>query len=352
MANHLAFDLDALPKVSPCARAAKVEPGVIAWGLLQMWEWCWRGKRDNVTDVHVRGFFGCDAAPALLAFGFLDETAKGIYRVKGADRYLRIQAGRSAGGHAAKSNLIPGGPNAKPRVSRESAEAEPSGDLGSPSGFQRTANSEQRSLKDQAPTPEPAPAAPDRPPSRSGTGGKPRSRKEKPVDPRWRPLQEAICLLFLNATGHRYGWQGAKDSEPLKWLMGQADDEEILRRLKFGLEATGWLHVATVAQLRAKWNDLASAGGAQAPPRPRFPDCTVPGCTSGQGASAHGPDGQPCCYPCMAEFDAHADEAEIGSSLEEVQAAFAHWKRSRGEAEFDIGDVRAPVAQSGRQLRS
>jgi hypothetical protein len=169
---HIAFELDAIPKVSLVARSAGVPEGAVAWGLVQLWEWCWRGKRDTVEGIHLRGFFGCDVEAALVAFGFL-EKAEACLRVRGAQRYLRIQKGNAAGGQAAKGHLIPGGGKPKsspggaerePRGSREGAEEVPRVDLGS------TANSEQRAASirtavEAAPplSALPANAPPDRP---------------------------------------------------------------------------------------------------------------------------------------------------------------------------------------------
>lgn len=102
----IAFELDAIRNVHLAATAAQLEPALVSHGLLQMWEWCWREKQDSVNGTHLRGFFGgVLCSDALTAFGFLEETDVGKFRVRGADRYLRLRKSRSAGGHAAKGNL-------------------------------------------------------------------------------------------------------------------------------------------------------------------------------------------------------------------------------------------------------
>lgn len=102
----IAFELDALRNVHHAARAAQLEPALVSHGLLQMWEWCWREKQDSVNATHLRGFFGGVApSDALTAFGFLEETDVGKFRVRGTERYLRLGRARSKGGHAAKGNL-------------------------------------------------------------------------------------------------------------------------------------------------------------------------------------------------------------------------------------------------------
>lgn len=109
---YIAFEIDALAKVPYAAAAAGVEASKITHGLANLWVWCWRTKKSVVTDVHLRGFFGCDAAAALEAFGFLELIPEG-FRVKGAERYLRVNEGRSKGGHASKGNLKRGAHRAK-----------------------------------------------------------------------------------------------------------------------------------------------------------------------------------------------------------------------------------------------
>jgi hypothetical protein len=165
---HIAFELDAIAKVSKVARTSGAPEGAVAWGLIQLWEWCWREKRDTVEAVHLRGFFGCDVEAGLVAFDFLAKDG-GCLRVRGAERYLRIRKGNAAGGHASKGNLVPG---PKPKATPGGAEEEPKGsrrgaeevlrvDLGS------TASSEQRaanSLTYVREAPPPVEAAPPAPP--------------------------------------------------------------------------------------------------------------------------------------------------------------------------------------------
>ena len=103
--SHIAFDLDALPLVPKVARSAGIQEAVVGWGLTQMWEWCWRVKTDQVTTNHLRGFFGAELGAVLVDFGFLEPIGSNLWRVRGAARYLRIQAGREKGGLASKSNL-------------------------------------------------------------------------------------------------------------------------------------------------------------------------------------------------------------------------------------------------------
>lgn len=173
--SYIAFDLDALNVVPDVAAASSMSPGDVAHGLLKLWAWCFRGSTDRVSDVHLAGFFGgAKAGPALAAFGFLDPHAEG-WRVRGADRYLRVQEARRKGGLAAKKHLRPGGkpspvpaeaaaepqPRLQPSFSREAADADPRLDLGStPSTEHRAPNTESEALGAPDGAPPPTPPSP------------------------------------------------------------------------------------------------------------------------------------------------------------------------------------------------
>lgn len=95
--SYIAFDLDALNLVPSVAAAAGVRAGDITHGLLQLWAYCFRNEIEVVSEVHLKGFFGVDAAPSLEAFGFL-EAHNDEWRVRGAQRYLRIKNAQREGG--------------------------------------------------------------------------------------------------------------------------------------------------------------------------------------------------------------------------------------------------------------
>jgi len=241
--SYIAFDLDALNRAPAAARAAGVREEDIIAGLVRLWAWCFREKVARVDADQVRGHFGADVSRALTAFGFLEPDPAGGWRVKGADRYLRIADGRSKGGKAASGNLIPGGPKRPPK-SGAPAEVQPRGDAETqPSVSRASAENKPRldlglspTTDDLAPTTESKSIAP-----------APRSPRDS----------DLLCADFLAVTGSPYGWNGAKDGAALAWLVKQAPLEEVRARWRRGLAASGWLLVRNVAQLRAKWNDLA-----------------------------------------------------------------------------------------------
>lgn len=138
--SYLAFDLDALKRVPDASRAAGITEAELGYGLVRLWSWCWNEKTDAANTAHLRGFFGGDTqrvAEALCAFRFLELSSGGGFRVRGADRYLRIHKARSDGGKAASANLKQGAlkPGASSEDSRGAAPATPRLEPGRSPGY-------------------------------------------------------------------------------------------------------------------------------------------------------------------------------------------------------------------------
>lgn len=91
------------------ARAAGVSEDRILAGLVRLWHRCWSDEVEDLSFLEMGGVFGsADLIPilaALVAFGFLESNPGGIYRVRGAERYLRLRESKRRGGKAAVSNL-------------------------------------------------------------------------------------------------------------------------------------------------------------------------------------------------------------------------------------------------------
>jgi hypothetical protein len=134
---YLAFDLDAMDKAANLARAAHITEEMAIAGLARMWRHCWQEKTDEVDGTAIEGFFGTDTSKALVSFRFL-EARQAAFRVRGAERYLRISEARSKGGKKAKGNLIPGPHKGDPAgdsaggPAGEEPEAQPEKSSGSP----------------------------------------------------------------------------------------------------------------------------------------------------------------------------------------------------------------------------
>jgi hypothetical protein len=75
--------------------------------------------------------------------------------------------------------------------------------------------------------------------------------------PEFRPTQTALVAVFSEERGDKYLWQGAKDTEGLKRILGLGVPlSEILDRWRAALRRTKYPTVGTVAQLAAKWNEV------------------------------------------------------------------------------------------------
>lgn len=204
--SYIAFDLDAFDAAESAARHAGASADAMMAGLLRLWRFCWRQRSDIVSADQLRGVFGLDVGPALVAFGFI-ATAPNGYRVKGADRYLRIQEGRSKGGKAASGNLKQN--KKKPADTAGSAPAEHRLPAGSPPAYppaddrafseQRAATSEQRAANKVAPRKGATPTGP-------------------PADPRHAPLVAELCEVFQENTKAKYPF-GGRDAKAIAALL-------------------------------------------------------------------------------------------------------------------------------------
>jgi hypothetical protein len=136
---HIAFDLDAMKRVAPAARAAGISVEAMGWGLAQLWAWCWDRKRDTATAGHLAGHFGGDGTrvgAALVEFDFA-EALDGEFRIRGAQKYLRISQARSeagkqrntatrfAGRFTSNSPAFAGGLTSKPPASHQQVSSKP-----------------------------------------------------------------------------------------------------------------------------------------------------------------------------------------------------------------------------------
>lgn len=88
---------------------------------------------------------------------------------------------------------------------------------------------------------------------RTRGAGKPR----KATDPRLKPLMARLSDTYQQLRDESYKPNWAKDMACLKSLLAVAVEDEIDRRWRSGLVASGWTKVSTVSQLSSKWNDLA-----------------------------------------------------------------------------------------------
>lgn len=78
---------------------------------------------------------------------------------------------------------------------------------------------------------------------------------------------DALVSDFQAVIGSKYSWQGAKDGEAFAKLRKAYDLEEIRKRWRKGLLASGYASCRTVAELAMKFNHLA---GEAAPLQPKL----------------------------------------------------------------------------------
>ena len=230
--SYIAFDLDALNRAPAAARAAGVTEDQVISGLVRLWAWCFREKTDQATALQIRGHFGADCADALAAFGFL-EPLKGTYRVKGADRYLRVTAGRSKGGKAAHAagNLLAGSKKSAPANRQLSPSLLPA-EAGA--GSQPFTDDRRPTTDDRRPN-EVAPSAP---------------------HPLTSETRNRLVDAYEAFAGSKYKFRGPIDGKALKELLAHSEPDEIVRRFHVGLKNLNWPKITTIAQLNQHWNAL------------------------------------------------------------------------------------------------
>lgn len=231
---YLSFDLDAKKRVAPAAKAAGVEPGVIAWGLLELWEHAWVSKTDVVGEMVLDGCFGPSprVRDVLVAFGFIEAHSDGRWRVKGADRYLRVSAARSEGGKKASGNL---------KQNRKSTGSPPA-----PAGRQPVDSTGSSSGSAPALSPNTEHRAPNK--ESKATAG---SNHEKQTNPRHAPMVKALVAACPG-----YAFQ-PRDAKAVTELLALGADAEILARWKRALAHKGFPTVRTLSELVTHWNHFA-----------------------------------------------------------------------------------------------
>jgi hypothetical protein len=305
--SYIAVDLRVIEGLAgQVARASAASEDRVLAGLVRLWHRCWVTTSDTVTRSQLAGVFGVEGvealADALVHLEFLD-VVEGGWRVRGAERYLRLKESRRAG--AQKTNAARSRASAKSRSRASLSDAGATlPDALPPSTEHRTPNTEEKM----------APAASQPPRKRSRAS-------------------DALCASFLAIVGTPYAWNGAKDAVALNWCLEHAEStgvqtalEVVLDRWERGLAApSGWTQVRTVAQLRAKWNDLA--------PKTRPTASRLPCARCGAVSTYEVGDGTPVCYPCGDDWAALVGSRSLDWGSPEGLAAIAAQTRSWAQRE-------------------
>lgn len=255
MSAYIAFDLDALNVARDVGNACGLEEAYVTHGMLRMWSWCFRTKTDSVNGEHVRGFFGADATAALIAFGFLTPDGS-AFKVRGAERYLRLSEARKKGGLAAKKHLIPGAihkktqpkdlPKGQPKISPRPAEEQPKSVLGS--AWALSPNTKHLLPNTVLNT------------SAPNSAETPKSHKF----PDWQAAVDAVCLEFQKMRGAKFD-PGGRNASALKKLEARSSGnlDEVLRRWRIALQSTH-PRIGELYQLEDRWNQFSESGATKA----------------------------------------------------------------------------------------
>lgn len=103
---YLPLEIDGKRHAALCARALGLHPGIVLWGLSELWEHVWRTHEDVISDLMLDACFTPEPRlrDALVAFGFIEKVPAG-WRVRGAKRWLfgQREAGSKGGQKTASS---------------------------------------------------------------------------------------------------------------------------------------------------------------------------------------------------------------------------------------------------------
>lgn len=229
---YIAFELDAMARAENVARARSLPDTVVKGGLLNLWAHCFRETTDDVTRVQVQAFFGHDVAADLEAFGFLE--VRGLaYRVRGAERYLRLKKAYAKG--AAKTNAL----RRRPKASDSVAIASPGVRSETPS--HRAASSEHRTATTE-----------------EKTSSAQEPREPKVPDTRHAPLVAELCATFERKRGGKYPFTDRDAAEVTK-LLALGPETTIIQGWSRALDAR-FPTISTLAKYRAEFARFVGAG--------------------------------------------------------------------------------------------
>lgn len=265
---YLSFDLDGKKRAARVARAVGVDPGVVAWGLLELWEQTWASKEVVASEMVLDGCFGPNPRmrEALVAYDFL-QSVDGGWRVKGAARYLGISESRVGGG---KARVASAARDSKGRMVAASCPAPVQHEAPEVPDVQQPPAPVQHML-DTHPAPDQLlhPTPNTQHPRKKPAGEKP-AKSSAPVAPGWQALADTLFERFKAHRG-QVPSPTSKDWKHLKMLRERVKsaDPEIILRWDRGLRAQFKQRVDSFADLNQRWDSLTGtdpptrAGGAR-----------------------------------------------------------------------------------------
>jgi hypothetical protein len=112
---YLPIDVDGKKKWPAVARGIGVPS--VAQGFCDLWEQVWITRRDTVSLLQLECLFGAPGervAQVLVGFDFLEPMDNGLWRVRGAAKFLRVPSSKAIGGQVSaqrprdeKGRLLP-----------------------------------------------------------------------------------------------------------------------------------------------------------------------------------------------------------------------------------------------------
>jgi hypothetical protein len=293
---YIQVELMAIEHADFVAQALGCKRVEVLGGLVELWQFSWK----RGTDIHqanaLQAWFAFEPSKTLSvleAFGFVEDFKDGTFRVRGAERYLRIREKRAEAGR--KGGLKRAEKAAKQLASTFQASAKQvlSKSLAIASNDEVEANLEDKNEENSKQVLskslasakqvlsncfEDAKQVPGNTEHRTqntehrdknivadATGEetqKPK-KKQKAADPEYsarrKSLLTALMASYEQKRDSKYLHQKHRDENALKELIATYDDKLILERWEIGLSSDGWFRVSTIAQLKFKFNDLAKA---------------------------------------------------------------------------------------------
>lgn len=289
--NYISVSLKVIELIAPAvARSSGTNEDRVLAGLNRLWHRCWSLKTDMLTRVQLAGCFGGAELDLLVAglveHEMLEQTETG-WRVRGAEKYLRIATARSENGRKAaeNGNLRRGNQNPNTTQQRPSSP---------PAVPQQTPNS----------APALSPITDHRSPNKEKLLCEP-AETEPPTDgPRFFAWAQSIRAESLKVPREK----------PPKFLRGLTNWFHEAQ-LELGVDAVGRLQAAWAAFLAdpywrakgcpwaawlTKWTALVPPPGP--PPAQKCAVCLVEsGDCAAVGAVGVGAQGRKVCYPHYGE---------------------------------------------------
>jgi hypothetical protein len=255
--SHIQVDLKVIEVHAPAVARVMEEPVAITLGGLSLlWHRCWSTQQATISRIGLGGIFGMERLDlrleALIDAGFLEAVPQVGFRIRGAEKYLRIRQGNSKGGKAASGNLKRGTQAAGPK---------PEGEPGTEPGGSREVSRDQagegpRLIAGSTPiTDHRSPIT---------------TTKEAPPRSEHQPTIDRLTTTFTQARGSKYPFK-PRDAGAVKAMLESHTPDDIAGAWGRALAHRGFPRVSTIFELEKNLAHFLGTGppvnsAAPAPP--------------------------------------------------------------------------------------